>query len=522
MTVRPIVRDMCRPMVRDMAERIGSAPPGGWRIESLFLPGDDGAIGDISDRKCLYQDPGGELPVVANDDPVGLVLDKSGNGNDAAMATLPARPEYQDGSLSFDLLDDQLAITLGAFEGGTLILAGTLGTWVQQDVEHAGGAFEIGVMDVSAAPAGLVSLIGGVVGWVVIDRELSADEIDSAAAYFQSRGAHQEVVDPAIVGIHRRRIDTMPSGWIRVGSDVLPLGANWQTTINAHPTYAGITPQIIDDQHMVKVPKFWVKTVDLLDGGVEYYISSEARPGFIVHPAFYSSGEEIDQFWIGAHHASEVSNVFESQPNVLPRVSLSGATAITRMEARNNGDDVTGFGSLTWHQICAVRLLCLIEIGTPDPRTAIGEGWNSTTSNDGSGVALQPTGTGDANWRGIYDLWGNVHTLCTGLEFRDGRAWLADENGDLVDTGHDMPATRYIGACAGGDLAWAFLPTADGPTASNAGYTSYQWMNTSGTRAARHGGSFSFAPAIVGLFSLSGDLTLGHTLASYGFRLAKV
>lgn len=512
----PINRSLSRPINRP------------WRgeqfdLSDLFKAGQGGLRYSLRPAHA-FADTDMTVPAYEDGGVAGL-QDRSGNGLHGLQLVSTARPIYrgEPHRAAYDFGDDVLPedVSLAAITAGAAIFIGVNGIWIDNNYNHPGGSWSVGPTTYTGGPTGLLSILRGVMEIIVRDEPLAPEEIAGVISAGKQLGAPYQPTDPAILGIRRHTINTGPGDWTRLRSDGLPLGANWQTTINAHPTYAGITPQIIDDQHMVRVPKFWVKTVDLLDGGVEYYISSEARPGFIVHPAFYSAGEEIDQFWIGAYHASEVSNVFESQPNVLPRVSLSGVTAIARMEARNTGGQ-SGWGSLTWQQICAVRLLCLIEAGTPDVRTAIGTGWNSTTSNSGDGAELQPTGTGDANWRGIYDLWGNVHTLCTGLEFRDGRAWLADENGDLVDTGHDMPAMRYIGACAGGDLAWAFLPTADGPTASSAGYTSYQWMNTSGTRAARHGGSFGNAPAYVGLFSLHGNTTLGVTYATYGFRLAKV
>jgi hypothetical protein len=270
---------------------------------------------------------------------------------------------------------------------------------------------------------------------------------------------------------------------------------------------------------MVKIPKFWFRIVDLPAGGVEYYVSPVERPGFAVHPAFFSAGLEIDQFWVGAYHASDdpaaTGVKLASQPNVLPQVSLAGATAVGRMTARNvNG--VAGFGSQTWHQICAIKLLALVEIGTPDVRTAVGQGWNSTTA----GGVVKNTGTGTANWRGIYDLWGLVHTLCMGIEVRNGRYWVADESGVLVDTGVDQPVSNYIATVHQGALGWAFLPKTTG--ASTSGYMAYEWANNAQTNAVRHGGAFNLAPAVVGLFTFVGFIALAYANADYGFRLAKV
>lgn len=525
MISRPFHYPINRPINKPFSGRV--EPGDTWTYADLFKDGQDGGWIDFL-PDYAFADTDLTTPANPGEGIAGYV-DRGPYGYDDTQPVITARPIFRVSPprAEYDGADDVLpsSLTISSVSEGCFILVGTAGIWIDNEWVNTSGSLSVGPTTYTGGPTGILPVVGNILSIIWRNEPLTDQERQKVIQAGVKRGSAGVIIpsDTSIITLIRPSVDTAPAAWVRYHDGrVYSDGVEWQSVIDGSPVYTGITSEIIDGQHMVRVPKFWVKTQDTATGGVIYSISDTPQPGFQVHPAFFNAGEEIDQFWIGAYHASEVDNVFESQPSVLPRVSLSGATAITRMEARNNGDDVTGFGSLTWHQICAVRLLCLIEIGTPDPRTVIGEGWNATTSNDGSGTALQPTGTGDANWRGIYDLWGNVHTLCTGLEFRDGRAWLADENGDLVDTGHDMPAARYIGACAGGDLAWAFLPTADGPTSSSAGYTSYQWMNTSGTRAARHGGSFNAAPASVGLFSLNGSSTLGTTLANCGFRLAKV
>lgn len=524
--LKPLLRPALKPLTRQALRPIFRGPQEEWTFADLFANGEAGLLLSYQPDH-LYADVDKTVPAEFGGG-IASFDDLSGNGVTGPQSVSTARPIFRTSPArgEYDLADDVLPrdASLPAITDGTVILIGRNGIWIDEGYSFAGGNWSLGPTTYHNGPTGIIGVVGDMLDLVVIDRPLTPQERQKVIQAGVRRGSTGALMPSGadIISLMRPSVNTAPSDWVRYhDGKVYSDGVEWQSVIDGSPVYTGITSEIIDGQHMVRVPKFWVKTQDTATGGVIYSISDTPQPGFQVHPAFFNAGEEIDQFWIGAYHASEVDNVFESQPNVLPRVSLSGATAITRMEARNTGGQA-GWGSQTWHQICALRLLCLIEIGTPDPRTVIGQGWNSTTSNSGSGAELQPTGTSDANWRGIYDLWGNVHILCTGLEFRDGRAWLADENGDLVDTGHDMPATRYIGACAGGDLAWAFLPTADGPTASNAGYTAYQWMNTSGTRAARHGGSFLNDPAHVGLFSLGGTYTLGNAASNAGFRLAKV
>lgn len=78
---------------------------------SLFAAGEQGAWYDPSDMSTLFQDSAGTTPVTAVDQPVGLMLDKSGRGNHATQTTTTKRPLLkQDGNgkyyLLFDGVDD--------------------------------------------------------------------------------------------------------------------------------------------------------------------------------------------------------------------------------------------------------------------------------------------------------------------------------------------------------------------------------------------------------------------------------
>lgn len=80
----------------------------------LFDAGEQGAWFDPSDLSTLYQKTTDASPNVGIGDPVGRILDKSGNGNHATQTNDGSRPTLQrDGNglfyLSFDGVDDGLA-----------------------------------------------------------------------------------------------------------------------------------------------------------------------------------------------------------------------------------------------------------------------------------------------------------------------------------------------------------------------------------------------------------------------------
>jgi len=80
-------------------------------ILALFAGGELGAYYDPSDSSTVFQDAAMTTPAGAND-PVGALMDKSGNGNHATQATAAARPiRRTDGTywwLEFDGVGDVL------------------------------------------------------------------------------------------------------------------------------------------------------------------------------------------------------------------------------------------------------------------------------------------------------------------------------------------------------------------------------------------------------------------------------
>jgi len=89
-------------------------------LSTLLGAGDEAGVWyDPSDLDTLFQDAAGTTPVTTAGQPVGLIMDKSGNGNHATQPTAAKRPTYQtDGTLhwlAFDGVDDALEIPNSAF-----------------------------------------------------------------------------------------------------------------------------------------------------------------------------------------------------------------------------------------------------------------------------------------------------------------------------------------------------------------------------------------------------------------------
>ena len=164
-------------------------------LTSLFSAGEQGAIyipkPVVNGVQSLFQDSAGTVPVTADGDPVGRMLDQSGNGNSAAQSTSAARPTYNASPdrLSLDKVDDELVITVptGGWIG-TMVLATDQGT-ASYGVNIPAGDYTLGGQYLPG---------NAIVGALFRDGALSAGEKADAEAYFTGNGATEsygEVTD---------------------------------------------------------------------------------------------------------------------------------------------------------------------------------------------------------------------------------------------------------------------------------------------------------------------------------------
>ena len=103
-------------------------------IVRAIVSENNGALFDPSDLSTLYQDATGTIPVTAVEQPIGKILDKSGNGNHATQSITASRPVLsarKNVLLATETLATQSVTTLAAqytlsFTGtGSVTLSGT-------------------------------------------------------------------------------------------------------------------------------------------------------------------------------------------------------------------------------------------------------------------------------------------------------------------------------------------------------------------------------------------------------------
>ena len=237
-------------------------------------------------------------------------------------------------------------------------------------------------------------------------------------------------------------------------------------TINAFYGDSGYVEDGSNGQVMVYQPKFYYCVIPLeiekqADGKgyhlrkANYYVSDLPRTGFKVHPAFIdANGNEVDYVFIGSYEGSiydtsagayltadeqvmsNSEDKFCSIANVKPASGLSQDLTRPKIEqmAQNRGSN--------WHLenikiVSMEQLLCMIELGTLNFQTAIGQGvvsisdngsYNcssltgstaslgngtgraSQTINDKGGTQTTETADGKTSvcYRGVENDWGNI------------------------------------------------------------------------------------------------------------------
>jgi len=85
MSIRPVVQPVTRPVTLPPFQPAGFKKA--FSPAELFSSGEQGGWWDPSDLSSMFQDSAGTIPVTAAGQPVGLMLDKSGNNNHVSRTT---------------------------------------------------------------------------------------------------------------------------------------------------------------------------------------------------------------------------------------------------------------------------------------------------------------------------------------------------------------------------------------------------------------------------------------------------
>jgi hypothetical protein len=319
-----------------------------------------------------------------------------------------------------------------------------------------------------------------------------------------------------------------------------------------------------DGQVMVQIPKFWHKHTYV--GTVHTWeVSTVARTGFAVHPAFLSGATEYDYIYVGAYEAilwdattstyidyAAGATIDHDNDKLSSVTAKKPVTNITRhygrVMAAKRG---TGWSQELYDYRSAVQLLYLTEYASFNSQAKIGAGISNVTdwanisyypfapsgnSNSiGNATGNTAGGTGYAaeaskymSYRGIEHFYGHIYKWMDGLNVYESggnhRAYvcnvLANLNDDTTtnytDTGINCKADDgYQNTLINIDRG--FLP-AVGTDADAATKITDYYYQTTGWAVARSGGSASYG-ADDGVFCLSVVNASSSSNAAIGSRV---
>ena len=324
-------------------------------------------------------------------------------------------------------------------------------------------------------------------------------------------------------------------------------------------------------QVMVYQPKFYYRVVPLkLDkntvSGIgyhirkaNYYVSNIPQTGFKLHPAFYdANGNEVDYILLSAYEGSMYDTSASAYVNDGTNTdtgiaeddllaSVAGVKPISGLKknlTKANAEALANHRGSGWHletikATMANVLLMIIEFGTLNTQTALGNGVVSITDNsayncssltgstaslgNASGAAAETineiggtettyntNGKVSVTYRGMENPWGNIFKHIQGINIwgnghmGGGQPYVADGLSDFTESSHSgnykpvgftIPnASGYINALGYGDpdFDWLLMPSEIGGTSSlPVGDYTYVTANLNGYRIALLGGRWT-------------------------------
>lgn len=339
-------------------------------------------------------------------------------------------------------------------------------------------------------------------------------------------------------------------------------------TILAYYGDDGYSEDGSNGQVMVYQPKFYYRAVPLkleknsVSGlgyhirKANYYVTDKPQTGFKIHPVFIDgNGNEVDYVLLSAFEGSmydvSTSTYVNDGTNTDTAIgegdllcSVSGVKPISGLKkalTKTNAETMAVNRGSGWHletikATMANTLLMMIEFGTPNSQTALGNGVTSITDNtsfncssltgstaalgNASGVASETVneiggtettyninGKVSVSYRGVENPWGNIWKHIQGINIwgngtmAGDQPYIADGLSDFGESKHTgnykavgftLPnASGYINAFGYGktEYDWLLMPSEIGGTSAlPVGDYTYIMPNLNGYRIARLGG----------------------------------
>ena len=195
--------------------------------------------------------------------------------------------------LRFDGVDDKLSQVMPDGLDGDVMIFGRKGSWIDAGVTVAPGGTLTAINGAnSVGTAGIIPVLGDIVGWIALDRSISPEEQADLLDYYAKRGAKglMELGPELVVN---GTFDTDLSGWVDPGSG----GWQWASAAAERVVGSGSNRNLVSGAAVEEGKSYRIK-FDVLDRGrgtdnvmLKPRIFANASGGSVVwNPDYYDFG----------------------------------------------------------------------------------------------------------------------------------------------------------------------------------------------------------------------------------------
>lgn len=273
------------------------------------------------------------------------------------------------------------------------------------------------------------------------------------------------------------------------------------STLKEDGTVADLTGG--DGNVMVEVPLTYMKYT-YTSGSHTWEIQDYEEDGFEPHPAFVRAGEVKKYRYYPAYEGAVINGKLMSVSGQYPTTNITRARF--RAYARATGEK---YHQLDWLLYEFMTLLAIIEYGTMNIQSALGQGRTALTGGSWVGGSLigitglsnslgnssgNYTFAGDAgsldadssfmSYRGCENLFGNIWKFADGINIKDYVPYINDNpntyaddifSGDYVSTGVTVSASSGFGRQLGNSNKGFFVTSVSGGSVT-VGTTDYFYI----------------------------------------------
>lgn len=235
-----------------------------------------------------------------------------GAATDVTEAGVPSYPFVR-----FDLSDDRLDTVLPQAVTGDVVIAGRNGSVITPQSYTANTTFQLGPTSYTGGTPGILSAIGDVVGWSILNKTLTAAERERIMRFYKRRGAKGLLV-PGPELVTNGDFSGGSTGWTDIAGGTTSSFTGGQCSFTLSAGFRGVyQPKVIANGVWLKI------TFDVvsLSGGTVEVIGKTVADGLSAVTCFYTSATTTGS-------KSAIALTTASCASIAVRNSTSGTTTV--------------------------------------------------------------------------------------------------------------------------------------------------------------------------------------------------